>query len=61
MKDAIMHTLGYAAFAFVLLICHIFGFERVKKLGYCFIRYSEGQDCDNCQKTNVFRKGRTLG
>jgi hypothetical protein len=35
----------------------IVGVERIKKLGYCLIRKTEGKPCDECKKTNVFNQG----
>lgn len=64
MKDFKYHLenlFGYAIIIFITILCHIYGFERIKKLGYCFIRKYEEKNCDNCEKTNIFRQKRSLG
>jgi len=56
MKDVLESFWGYIIIVFFMILSTIYGFDRVKKLGYCFIRkYDERQKCDECKKTNVFR------
>ena len=57
MKDKIENILGYALILFVYFLCAIFGFERIKKFGYCILTKFEDKPCDMCEKTNIFRSG----
>ena len=59
MKDKIENILGYAFILFIYFLGSIFGFEKIKKFGYCILRKFEDKPCDECQKTNIFRIGKS--
>ncbi len=56
MKYKFETIFSYAIMFFVYLLTVIFGFDRVKKLGYCILTKYADKPCDECKKTNIFRK-----
>lgn len=56
MRDKIENVIGYAVMLFIYSCANIFGFERIKKLGYCLLKKYEDNPCDQCSKTNIHRE-----
>ena len=59
MRDFLESVIGYVIMSFIYFVGSIFGFEHIKKLGYCILKNYQDKPCDECKKINIYREGQS--